>query len=404
MKWKNLIKVAFKSIMKNRMRSLLTMLGIIIGVGAVIALVSIGQGTQAEVESQINSLGSNLIMIMPGTSSMGGVSRGSSSINTLTMNDVGLLRKEAILVEEVSALVRTGGQVIAVGNNWSTSIEGVDPNYLKIKDWEIEEGNFFTERDKRARRKVAVLGNSVVEELFGDQTPVGAKIRIRNIPFTVIGVLKEKGQSMMGDQDDVILAPSTTVLYRMTEGKNISMIYASAISTEAMDEAGEEITRILRKSHRLREGKDDDFRVRSQTEIIERVSSITGTLTMLLGAIAAVSLLVGGIGIMNIMLVSVTERTREIGIRMAIGARGNDILVQFLIEAVMLSLVGGLLGIAFGLTLAQGASSLMNMRVVIDPVITFVAFFFSGAVGVFFGFYPARKASRMDPIEALRYE
>jgi len=404
MKWKNLIKVAFKSIMKNRMRSLLTMLGIIIGVGAVIALVSIGQGTQAEVESQINSLGSNLIMIMPGTSRMGGVSRGSSSINTLTMNDVGLLRKEAILVEEVSAQVRTGGQVIARGNNWSTSIEGVDPNYLKIKDWEIEEGNFFTERDKRARKKVAVLGNSVVEELFGDQSPIGARIRIRSIPFTVIGVLKEKGQSMMGDQDDVILAPSTTVLYRMTEGKNISMIYASAISTEAMDEAGEEITRILRKSHRLREGEDDDFRVRSQTEIIERVSSITGTLTMLLGAIAAVSLLVGGIGIMNIMLVSVTERTREIGIRMAIGARGNDVLVQFLIEAVMLSLVGGLLGIAFGLTLAQGASSLMNMSVVFDPLITFVAFFFSGAVGIFFGFYPARKASRMDPIEALRYE
>lgn len=404
MKWKNLIKVAFKSIMKNRMRSFLTMLGIIIGVGAVISLVSIGQGTQAEVENQINSLGSNLIMVMPGTSRMGGVSRGSSSINTLTMNDVDRLRKEATLLKEVSPLVRAAGQVIAVGNNWSTIVEGVDPNYLKIRDWEIEEGSFFSERDKRSRKKVAILGNSVVEELFGDQSPIGARIRIRNIPFTVIGVLKEKGQSMMGDQDDVILAPSTTVLYRMTEGKNIHMIYTSAISTEAMDEAGEEITRIMRKNHRLREGEDDDFRVRSQTEIIERVSSITGTLTMLLGAIAAVSLLVGGIGIMNIMLVSVTERTREIGIRMAIGARGNDVLVQFLIEAVLLSLVGGLLGIAFGLILAEGASSLMNMSVVYDPLITFVAFFFSGAVGVFFGFYPARKASRMDPIEALRYE
>jgi putative ABC transport system permease protein len=404
MKWKNLIKVAFKSIMKNRMRSLLTMLGIIIGVGAVIALVSIGQGTQAEVENQIQSLGSNLIMVMPGTSRMGGVSRGASSVNTLTMADVDKLRKETTLVKEFSALIRTAGQVIGMGNNWSTSIQGVDPNYLKIKEWEIEDGTFFSEKDKRSRRKVAVLGDTVAQELFGDQSPVGAKIRIRSIPFTVIGVLEEKGQSMMGDQDDIILAPSTTVLYRMTEGKNIHMIYASALSSEVIEEAGEEITQILRKSHRLRESEDDDFRIRSQTEIIERVSSVTGTLTMLLGAIAAVSLLVGGIGIMNIMLVSVTERTREIGIRMAIGARGNDVLIQFLIESVMLSLVGGLLGIAFGLTLAQGASSLMNMSVVFDPVITFVAFFFSGAVGIFFGFYPARKASRLDPIEALRYE
>jgi putative ABC transport system permease protein len=404
MKWKNLIKVAFKSIMKNRMRSLLTMLGIIIGVGAVIALVSIGQGTQAEVESQIASLGSNLIMVRPGSSMMGGVSRGASSINSLTMEDVDSLRKEATLAEEVSAIIRTGGQVIARGNNWSTSIEGVDANYLKIKEWEIEEGTFFTERDIRSRRKVAVLGNSVIKELFGDQNPIGERIRIRNIPFTVIGTLKEKGQSMMGDQDDVVLAPSTTVLYRMTDGKNINMIYVSAVSTEVMEQASEEITRILRKSHRIRESEDDDFRIRSQTEIVERVTSVTGTLTMLLGAIAAVSLLVGGIGIMNIMLVSVTERTREIGIRMAIGARGNDVLVQFLIEAMILSLVGGLLGIAFGLALAEGASSLMNMSVVFDPIITLVAFFFSGAVGIFFGFYPARKASRLDPIEALRYE
>jgi putative ABC transport system permease protein len=404
MKWKNLIKVAFKSIMKNRMRSLLTMLGIIIGVGAVIALVSIGQGTQAQVESDIASLGSNLIMIMPGSSMRGGVSRGASSIDSLTMEDVENLRKKAKLAEEVSAIIRTSGQVIARGKNWSTSISGVDANYLKIKDWEISEGTFFTDLDIRTRKKVAVLGNTVAEELFGDQNPVGERIRIRNIPFRVIGVLEEKGQAMMGDQDDVVLAPSTTVLYRMTEGKYINMIDVSAVSTEAMEQATEEITGILRKSHRLREGEDDDFRIRSQTEIIERVSTVTGTLTMLLGAIAGVSLLVGGIGIMNIMLVSVTERTREIGIRMAIGARGNDVLVQFLIESIILSLVGGLLGIGFGLALAEGASTLMNMNVVFDPVITLVAFFFSGAVGIFFGFYPARKASRLDPIEALRYE
>jgi putative ABC transport system permease protein len=343
-------------------------------------------------------------MVMPGTSMMGGVSRGAGSINSLTLSDVDKLRKESELILEASPMVRAGGQIIARGNNWSTFVEGVDPNYLKIKDWEIEEGTFFSEKDLRARKKVAVLGNTVVDELFEGQSPIGAKIRIRNIPFTVIGVLEEKGQSMMGDQDDIILAPTTTVLYRMTEGKNIHMIYVSAVSTEVMDDASEKIKQILRKAHRLREGEDDDFRIRSQTEIIERVSSVTGTLTMLLGAIAAVSLLVGGIGIMNIMLVSVTERTREIGIRMAIGARGGDVLIQFLIEAVMLSLVGGLLGIAFGLALAEGASSLMNMSVVFDPVITFVAFFFSGAVGIFFGFYPARKASRLDPIEALRYE
>jgi putative ABC transport system permease protein len=256
----------------------------------------------------------------------------------------------------------------------------------------------------KGRKKVAVLGKTVVDELFNGQNPIGAKIRIRNIPFAVVGVLKEKGQSMMGDQDDIILAPATTVLYRMTEGKNIHMIYASALSTDVMDDAADEIAVILRKSHRIREGEDDDFMIRSQTEIIEHASSVTGTLTMLLGAIAAVSLLVGGIGIMNIMLVSVTERTREIGIRMAIGARGEDVLIQFMIEAVMLSLVGGLLGIMTGFALAQMASSLMNMGIVHDPLIIFIAFCFSGAVGVFFGFYPARKASRLDPIEALRYE
>jgi putative ABC transport system permease protein len=404
MKWKNLVKVAFKSIMKNRMRSLLTMLGIIIGVGAVVGLVAIGQGTSEQVESQISALGSNLIMIMPGSGSFGGVSMGASSMNTLTLLDVEKLRSESTMLSDVSAIVRTAGQVIAEGNNWSTSIQGVDPNYLTIKDWDVKDGTFFSEKDIRSRNKVAVLGNTVANELFGDQSPIGARIRIRNIPFKVIGVLEEKGQAMMGDQDDVILAPSTTVLYRMTDGKNISMIDASAVSTDVMEDASQEITQILRKAHRLKPGDDDDFRVRTQTEIIQRVSTVTGTLTMLLGAIAAVSLLVGGIGIMNIMLVSVTERTREIGIRMAIGARGGDVLIQFLIEAVLLSLVGGFLGIAFGIALAKGASSLLNMNVVINPAITFIAFFFSGAVGIFFGFYPARKASRMDPIEALRYE
>ncbi len=404
MKIKNLLKVAYKSIIKNRMRSFLTMLGIIIGVGAVIALVAIGQGTSAEVESQISALGSNLVMVMPGSSRMGGVSRGAGSVSTLTLKDVEKLKKNSEHISEVSAFVRASGQVIAAGKNWSSQTNGVDPNYLIIKDWELENGDFFTERDVKSRSKVAVLGKTVADELFEDADPIGQKIRIRNIPFKIIGVLESKGSSMMGDQDDVILVPISTALYRMTEGKNINMIMVSAIDNDVMDGAEDEIRTILRKSHNLKDEEEDDFRIRSQTEIIERVSMVTGALTLLLGAIAAVSLLVGGIGIMNIMLVSVTERTKEIGIRLAIGARGNDVLIQFLIEAVLLSLVGGIIGILFGVSLANAASYFMNMSIVLNPLVSLMAFSFSGAVGVFFGFYPARKASAMDPIEALRYE
>lgn len=400
----NLLKVAYKSIIKNRMRSFLTMLGIIIGVGAVIALVAIGEGTSAEVESQVSALGSNLIMVRPSSSRMGGVSRGAGSSNFLTLKDVEKLRSESEYIAEVSAFVRASGQVIGAGKNWSSQTNGVDPNYLAIKDWEVESGTFFTERDNRARAKVAVLGQTVADELFEDSDPVGQKIRIRNIPFKVIGILESKGSSMMGDQDDVILVPTKTALYRMTDGKNINDIMISALSNEVMDEAQAEVEAIMRKSHKLKDEDENDFRIRSQTEIIERVSSVTGTLTVLLGAIAAVSLLVGGIGIMNIMLVSVTERTKEIGIRLAIGARGRDVLIQFLIEAVLLSLVGGVIGILFGILMAYGASSMMNMGIVLNPFISLMAFSFSGAVGVFFGFYPARKAASMDPIEALRYE
>ena len=403
MRTKNLLKVAYKSIIKNRMRSFLTVLGIIIGVGAVIAMVAIGQGTSAEVESQVSALGSNLIMVRPGSSNMGGVSRGAGSVNFLTLKDVEKLRSESEYIAEVSAFVKASGQVIAGGKNWSSQTNGVDPNYLIIKDWELETGRFFTERDNRSRAKVAVLGETVVDELFGEADPIGQKIRIRNIPFKVIGVLEAKGSSMMGDQDDVILVPTNTALYRMTDGKHIHDIMISAMSNEVMEEAQAEVETIMRKSHRLKDEDDSDFRIRSQTEIIDRVSSVTGTLTLLLGAIAGVSLLVGGIGIMNIMLVSVTERTKEIGIRLAVGARGNDVLIQFMIEAVLLSVVGGLIGIIFGVLLANVASYFMNMGIVLNPVISLMAFSFSGAVGVFFGFYPARKAASMDPIEALRY-
>ncbi|MCU0287633.1 MAG: ABC transporter permease [Acidobacteria bacterium] len=405
MKWKNLIKVALKSIMKNRMRSLLTVLGIIIGVGAVIALVSIGQGASASIEKQIAGLGSNLIMIFPGHTRVGGVSMGAQSRRTITMEDFKSLEKEARMLKAISPMVRSGGQVIAGDKNWATSVNGVAPNYLEIREWGMTKGEFFGARDVLARRKVAVLGKTVAAELFGEIDPVGQRIRIGNIPFQVMGVLKERGESMGGqDQDDVILAPFTTVLYRMSDGQSINAIMASAISVEKMDAAYDEITNILRTAHKLLPGDDDDFNVRSQTDIIETATNVTGIMTMVLGAIAGVSLLVGGIGIMNIMLVSVTERTREIGIRLAIGARGGDILVQFLIEAVTLSLFGGIIGILSGIGLGKMIANLINMSIIVNPVVVFGAFFFSGAVGIFFGFYPAMKASKLNPIDALRYE
>ncbi len=404
MKWTRLIKVATKSILKNRMRSALTILGIVIGVGAVIALVSVGQGASADIEGQISALGTNIIMVMPGSSSQGGISHGASSLNKLTMDDVAKLSKEARLIRYASPVITIPGQVIALGRNWSTRVQGVSADYLTIKDWKLTQGAFFGERDVRTRKKVAVLGKTVAEELFADSDPLGQNIRIGTVPFTVIGVLEEKGQSMMGDQDDVILAPADTVLYRMSDGKTVNNITVSAVSGDQIEQTQLEIKTILRESHKIRSGEDDDFTVRSQTEILSRVSSVTGIMTMLLGAIAGVSLLVGGIGIMNIMLVSVTERTREIGIRMAIGARGSDVMIQFLIESVILSLLGGLIGILLGLGLGTLTARLINTSLVVSPMIVFLAFCFSGAIGIFFGFYPARKASRLNPIEALRYE
>ena len=404
MKWTKLIKVAVKSIMKNRMRSSLTILGIVIGVGAVIAMVAVGQGASADIQGQISSLGSNMIIIMPGASQQGGINRGASSLNSLTMNDVEEMARDGKLIRHVSPLVNAPAQVIAMGRNWSTKVQGVSVDYLKIKDWPLLKGVSFSERDVRSRKKVALLGKTVVDKLFGTSDPLGQKIRIGTIPFTVIGVLDEKGQNMMGDQDDVILAPCDTVLYRMGDGETVNAIMASAVSNESMEAAQAEVIALLRKSHKLRNGAAADFDVRSQKEILTNVTTVTGILTMLLGAIAAVSLLVGGIGIMNIMLVSVTERTREIGIRMAIGARPGDVMVQFLIESVILSLLGGIVGIIVGLGLGKMTASLIQSSLVVSPTIIILAFCFSGAVGIFFGFYPSRKASRLNPIEALRYE
>ncbi|HFE63970.1 multidrug ABC transporter substrate-binding protein [candidate division KSB1 bacterium 4484_188] len=401
----NLVKAAYRSILKNRMRSLLTSLGIIIGVSAVVIMVAIGEGAQMQIERQIASLGTNMIIVFPGSRSSGGARLGAGSYNRLTLDDVEKIRQEATLLTAISPVVFSGGQVIGGVSNWSTAIIGVSPEYIQIRDWPLQEGYFFTEKEMRAKSKVAVLGKVVAEELFPDQSPVGEKIRIRNTPFRVIGVLSEKGQSAYGqDQDDVILAPATTVLYRLKGGTHINMILASAVSTERMETAQEELERMLREAHRLEPGDDDDFRLRNQTEITEAASETSRILTLLLAAVAGVSLVVGGIGIMNIMLVSVTERTREIGIRLAVGARSSDILIQFLIEAVVLSLTGGLFGILFSFGITFLLNELTELYCHINLAVVFIAFGFSGAVGIFFGFYPAHKAAALNPIDALRYE
>ena len=315
------------------------------------------------------------------------------------------IQEEATLVTAVSPVIRSGGQIIGGGNNWNSEMFGVSTDYFKIRNWETEYGELFTEKDIRARKKVALLGKTVANELFPDQDPTGEKIRIRNVPFTVIGVLKEKGQSGMGqDQDDNVVAPSTTVLYRLKGGRYVDMILASAVSIDQLEAAEEELCSIIRDFHRLNEGEDDDFDIHNQTEITETVTQTSKTMTTLLAAIASVSLIVGGIGIMNIMLVSVTERTREIGIRLSVGARESDILMQFLTEAVFLSLIGGIVGILLSLITSSALNRFTEYYALIEPEIIFIAFSFSGAVGITFGFYPARRAASLNPIDALRYE
>jgi len=403
--WRNLMMLSVRSMQRNRARSLLTSLGIIIGVAAVIVMVGIGQGTQASIKRELSSLGTNLIVVFPGASRMGGVSRGAGSFNRLTLDDVETLRKDATLLSGVSPVVRTGSQVIGGGNNWSTAIYGVGLDYFDIRDWALASGERFTERDIRARVKVAVLGSVVAGELFGDTDPVGETIQIRSTPFKVIGVLEKKGQNAMGmDQDDVILAPSTTVLYRLKGGQYIDMINASAVSNDAIGAAQEEIRTILRQSQGLETGEDDTFTIRNQAELTEAASAMSRTLTLLLGSIAGVSLVVGGIGIMNIMLVSVTERTREIGIRLSVGARSRDILAQFLAESITLALAGGVVGIALAFAVAIVLGKLAGVETSITPAVVALSASFAGAVGVFFGLYPARKVARLDPIEALRHE
>jgi putative ABC transport system permease protein len=405
MKASVLTRVAAQSILKNKMRSLLTMLGIIIGVGAVILLVAIGQGAQSRIQQQIENLGTNMLVIAPGSSSQGGVSRGMGSFNRLKVDDVEKLQRESFLLAAVSPVIATGGQIVGGQGNWRTRINGVSVEYLAIRDWDVEFGRNFDAADVRSMKKVVLLGRTVAENLFPGQDPVGQQVRIRNVPFQIIGVLAEKGQTPEGsDMDDVLLAPYTTVQTRLAGHQYIPQILASTFSPGDIPAAQDEITAIMREAHGLASWEEDDFTVRNQADLSEAAQGTTEVMTLLLAAIASISLLVGGIGIMNIMLVSVTERTREIGIRMSIGARGSDVMTQFLVESTVLSAAGGLLGLLLGLGGARIISSVTGWTTTISPLTVVVALAFSGAIGIFFGFYPARQAAELDPIEALRYE
>jgi len=406
MNYSNLFRIAIRALIRNKLRAFLTMLGIIIGVASVIAMLAIGEGSKQKMRKQISSMGTNMVMVMPNMQRRGGVSLGSSSSVALKYSDVVALRNESTAISSVSPEIRASGQVIYSNQNTQTTIYGVSEEYLGIKKLEILSGRFFNANEIKNMSKVCILGQTVVENLFGaGADPVGQSIRIKNLPFQIIGVLKDKGESGMGqDQDDLILAPYTTVQRRLAAIDYINGIYASAISEEKSPAAIAEVEEILRRTHKLKESAENDFRVMSQSELLKTITSITDIMTYLLGAIAGISLLVGGIGIMNIMFVSVTERTREIGLRMSIGGRGKDIMKQFLAESIILSILGGMLGVIFGYLLARLAGSLMSSQAIVKTQSVVLAFAVCFVIGVFFGWYPARKAANLNPIDALRYE
>jgi putative ABC transport system permease protein len=401
----NILKVAFRALNRNKLRSLLTALGIIIGVACVVAVVGIGEGARLQAENQLKSLGTNFLMVLPGSITSSGARAGFGASSKLSEDDVDAIRKEVSTVAYVSASIRTVAQVIYGNQNWSTSIQGAQVDWPLVRSWNIGTGQFFTDQDDHAAAKVCVLGQTVVTNLFGDEDPIGKPIRIKNIPFKVVGVLESKGGSTQGqDQDDLVVAPYETVRKKIMGTTAVGQILVSAATNDLVDRAQEEITALLRQRHRINRGQDDDFIIRSQTEMIQQAEAQNRTMSALLWSIAGVSLLVGGIGIMNIMLVSVTERTREIGVRMAIGARGRDIQAQFLVEAVALAVTGGAAGVAAGLGIQRLVARLAGWPIAIQPQAIVMAVVFSALVGVGFGFYPALKASRLDPIEALRYE
>ncbi|MBQ6062912.1 MAG: ABC transporter permease [Prevotella sp.] len=412
MNYSNLLKIALRAIAANKMRSFLTALGIIIGIASVITMLAVGQGTKRSIQANISEMGSNMIMISPGADFRGGVRQDASSMETLKMADYEAIKDECSYLKAVSPTVQSSGQWIYGNNNTPSSIYGVNTEYLEIRQLSVADGEMFTDADIKSSAKVCVLGQTVVDNLFPDGSdPVGKVVRFNSIPFRVVGVLKKKGYNSMGmDQDDLVLAPYTTVMKRILAQTYLQGIQASAITEGVTDKATEEITNVLRRNHKLKdatdtfEGDSDDFNIRSQEELSSMMNSTTDMLTILLGCVAGISLIVGGIGIMNIMYVSVTERTREIGLRMSVGARGVDILNQFLIEAILLSVTGGIIGVLLGVGASYAIKALAHWPIYIQPWSIIMSFAVCTFTGVFFGWYPAKKAARLDPIEAIRYE
>ena len=402
----NLFKIALRALANNKLRAFLTMLGIIIGVASVIAMLAIGQGSKKSIQQQISEMGSNMIMIHPGAEMRGGVRQDPSAMQTLKLENYEKLSEECTYLSGISPNVSSSGQLVAGANNYPSSVSGVSMDYLTIRQLTVEQGEMFTENDIRTAAKVCVIGKTIVDNLFPDGSdPIGKVIRCNQIPFRVIGVLKSKGYNSMGmDQDDVVLAPYSTVMKRLLAQTYLSGIFASALTEDMTDEAVDEITTILRREHKLKETDDDDFTIRTQQELSSMLNTTTDLMTTLLACIAGISLVVGGIGIMNIMYVSVTERTREIGLRMSVGARGVDILSQFLIEAILISITGGLIGVIIGCGASFMIKTIAHWPVFIQPWSVLLSFLVCTVTGVFFGWYPAKKAADLDPIYALRYE
>ncbi|GFI67118.1 ABC transporter permease [Muribaculum intestinale] len=406
MNFANLLKIALKALSNNKLRCFLTMLGIIIGVASVITMLAIGQGSKDSIRAQISEMGSNMIMIHPGNMQRGGVRQSADDTQTLEVADYEAIRDKARYVTAISPSVNSGGQFINGNNNYPSTVYGITPDYLDIRKVSVADGEMFTEQDIKSAAKVCLLGQTVIDNLFPDgSNPIGRIVRFNKIPMKVVGTLTPKGTNSMGmDQDDVVLAPYTTVMKRILATDHLQGLFASAIDEEYTDQAIDEITEILREQHKLKEGADDDFDIRSQKELSEMLSSTSDMLTVLLACIAGISLLVGGIGIMNIMYVSVTERTREIGLRMSLGARGIDILSQFLIEAVIISVTGGIIGVILGILASWSVNIIMHWPVSVQVYSMVLSFVVCTVTGVFFGWYPAKKAASLDPIEALRYE
>lgn len=402
----NLFKIALRALANNKMRGFLTMLGIIIGVASVITMLAIGQGSKKSIQAEISEMGSNMIMIQPGGDIRGGVRQEASSMETLKLQDYQNIVDETRYVAAVSPSVNSSGQVIYGANNAPTTIYGISPDYMEIRRYKVEDGEMFTEQDIAVAAKVCVVGKTVVDNLFpGGENPVGKVIRFQKLPFKIVGVLESKGYNSMGmDQDDLILAPYTTIQKKVLAITHLQGITCSALKEEYTEQAIDEITEILRRNHKLKAGEEDDFTIRSQQELSSMLTSTTDMMTVLLAAVAGISLLVGGIGIMNIMYVSVTERTREIGLRMSIGAKGIDILSQFLIESILISVTGGLIGVIFGVGSAIVVNQVAHFPIYIQPWSVLLSFIVCTATGIFFGWYPAKKAARLDPIEAIRYE